>query len=62
MRMNRKWIYTAALMTCGALMQLGCSNDTLRTTLENGIIDSSTSFLASFFRALINVASAQATS
>lgn len=49
------------LALSGTLLLTGC-DDTLRTTVENGIITSSTSFLSSLFQALLQVAQDTGTS
>jgi hypothetical protein len=60
MRIIAKWQCAAVLMTSAVLLQFGGCNPTLQSTVESGIIDTSTSLITSFFRALINVASENA--
>lgn len=56
MRTIAKWQRAAVLMTSAVLLQFGGCNSTLQSTIESGIIDTSTSLITAFSRALINVA------
>jgi hypothetical protein len=54
--MRRKGIWRAwAAMALGGAFILGDCDPTIQATVENGIINTSTAALSSFYRALINL-------
>ena len=56
----RHRMLVAALMAGSLLPQLGGCNPTLRTTVEDGVINLSTALLGSFLQAVIQLAQEQA--
>ncbi len=63
MPIRRRWspAHWLAWLTAGPLLFLDSCDPTLRTTVEDGIIDTSSALLGSTIRAFINVALEAAT-
>ncbi len=60
--MTNRWRHAiATLVSAGTLFQFGGCDPTIRATLEDGIINVSTSLLTAVFQALVDVLSSTAT-